>query len=229
MRKPIYYDTETTGTRSEKDRIIELAAFNPIDGKEFCALINPGCPIPAEATAIHNISDAMVAAAPSFGEVARAFVEFCPEGCILIAHNNDGFDKLFMEAEFERAGSPLPPWDYVDSLKWARRYRPDLPRHSLQHLREVYGVAANNAHRALDDVKVLYQVFSQMIDDLSIEQVMQLLKTSKNLDRMPFGKHQGKPLKEIPKNYIAWLKETGAFDKPQNKELKDRFEQLGVL
>jgi DNA polymerase-3 subunit epsilon len=76
---------------------------------------------------------------------------------------------------------------------------------------------------------VLYQVFSQMIDDLPIETVLHLLSVQKSLDRMPFGKHQGKPLKDIPKTYVAWLAESGAFDKPQNKELKESFEKLGVL
>ncbi len=46
----------------------------------------------------------------------------------------------------------------------------DLPRHSLQFLREVYGIEKNNAHRALDDVVVLYEVFQKMVDDLSYQQ-----------------------------------------------------------
>jgi len=229
MKRPIYYDTETTGIRFEKDAIIEIAAYDPIDNREFCEFINPGFPIPPQSTAIHNITDEMVAQAPGFGEIGKALIDFCPENTVLIAHNNDSFDKIFIETEFERAGLSMPEWEYVDTLKWARRYRPDLPRHSLQHLREIYGVEANNAHRALDDVMVLYQVFSKMIDDLSIEKVMELLSQTKQLDRMPFGKHQGKPLKQVPKNYVSWLKDSGAFDKPQNKELKESFEKIGVL
>lgn len=229
MKRPIYYDTETTGTRFDKDRIIELAAYDPIEDRSFCEFINPQIPIPPEATAIHNISNEMVASALTFKEVGQAFAEFCPPNTVLIAHNNESFDKLFIEAEFKRSDLALPNWIYLDSLKWSRRYRPDLPRHSLQHLREVYGVPANNAHRALDDVMVLYQIFSQMIDDLPIETVLHLLSVQKSLDRMPFGKHQGKPLKDIPKHYVAWLADSGAFDKPQNKELKESFEKLGVL
>ncbi|NGX59614.1 MAG: DNA polymerase III PolC-type [Chlamydiae bacterium] len=229
MKRPIYYDTETTGISSEKDRIIELAAYDPIDERTFCEFINPGFPIPPQATAIHNITDEMVGNALGFEEVGLAFAEFCPENTVLIAHNNDNFDKFFIEAEFARSSLTLPEWEYLDSLKWARRYRSDLPRHALQHLREVYGITSNNAHRALDDVMVLYEVFSRMIDDLSIETVLKLLSQPKNLDRMPFGKHQGKPLNEVPKNYISWLADSGAFDKPQNKELKESFEKIGVL
>ncbi|NGX27042.1 MAG: DNA polymerase III PolC-type [Chlamydiae bacterium] len=229
MKRPIYYDTETTGISAEKDRVIELAAYDPIEERSFCEFIHPGFPIPPQATAIHNISDEMIKDALGFEDVGKAFTEFCPENTVLIAHNNDGFDKLFIEAEFERSGLVLPEWEYVDSLKWARRYRPDLPRHSLQHLREVYGIVANNAHRALDDVMVLYDIFSQMIDDLSIETVQKLLSESKKIDRMPFGKHQGKSLTEVPKNYVSWLADSGAFDKPQNKELKESFEKIGAL
>jgi DNA polymerase III subunit epsilon len=227
--RPIYYDTETTGIRNDKDRIIELAAYDPIENRTFCELINPGMPIPKEATAIHNISDEMVANALSFKEVAEAFVSFCPENTVLIAHNNDAFDKLFLEAEFKRALVPMPNFRYLDTLKWARKYRSDLPRHTLQSLREVYGFPANQAHRALDDVIVLHQVFSVMIDDLPLEKVLELASNAQVLSRMPFGKHQGKLLAEIPKDYVTWLSSSGAFDKADNQNLKEAFEKLGLL
>lgn len=229
-KRPIYYDTETTGINPEKDRIIEIAAYDPIEERTFIQLVNPEIPIPAESTAISNITNEMVKDAPKFDEVGIAFLEFCPPNTVLIAHNNDKFDKLFLEAECKRANLTLPKWDYIDTLKWSRRYRGDLPRHSLQHLREIYGIEANKAHRALDDVMVLYQVFSQMIDDLSIETVLKLFSESRaNNNRMPFGKHQGKPLELIPREYVLWLRDSGAFEKPQNKELREGFEKLGIL
>lgn len=227
--RPIYYDTETTGVRNDKDRIIELAAFDPIENRTFCQFINPGFPIPSEATAIHNITNEMVADAPFFKEVAASFIAFCPPGAVLIAHNNDAFDKLFLEQEFKRSGLEFPQFHFVDTLKWARKYRGDLPRHTLQSLREAYGFPANQAHRALDDVIVLYQVFSAMIDDLSMEIVLELLARPQVLSRMPFGKHQGKLLSEVPKDYVAWLASSGAFDKAENQELKENFEKLGLL
>ena len=226
---PIYYDTETTGVKFDKDRIIEIAAFDPVNNRTFCQFVNPGIPIPKEATAIHHISDEMVASSPSFKEVGQAFIDFCGDNPVLIAHNNDNFDQLFIEAEASRNQLTLPKWPYIDTLKWARKYRPDLPRHALQILREAYGIPSNQAHRALDDVLVLHAVFSQMIDDLNMEQVLSLMSTPSKLSRMPFGKHQGKSLSEVPKDYIAWLKQSGAFDKPDNKELKESFETLGLL
>ena len=72
-KRPIFYDTETTGVRPDKDRIIEIAAFDPERDKTFCTLINPNCPIPPEASAIHNISDEMVKDAPSFRDQKLRF------------------------------------------------------------------------------------------------------------------------------------------------------------
>lgn len=227
--RPIYYDTETTGVRSDKDKIIEIAAYDPVENRTFCRLINPGSPIPPEATAIHNITDEMVKDAPTFKEIGMELIAFCPEETVLIAHNNDAFDKLFLEQEFKRAGLDFPQYRFIDTLKWARKYRADLPRHTLQNLREVYGFPSNQAHRALDDVTVLHQVFSAMIDDLSIETVIELLARPQVLSRMPFGKHQGKQLSEVPKDYVGWLAQSGAFDKAENRELKENFEKLGLL
>ena len=99
--RPIYYDTETTGIKSDRDRIVELAAFDPVENRTFVHLIHPGCPIPKEASAIHGISDEMVKEAHPFKEIAQMFVAFCPAHSVLIAHNNDAFDKPFLEAELK--------------------------------------------------------------------------------------------------------------------------------
>ena len=100
--RPIFYDTETTGVRAEHDRIVEIAAYDPVQDRTFCQLVNPGCPIPPEATAIHHISNEMVANAPPFAQVAEQFVQFCEGNVILLAHNNDAFDLHFLRHEFGR-------------------------------------------------------------------------------------------------------------------------------
>ncbi len=228
-RRPIYYDTETTGVKAGKDRITEIAAYDPELDKTFCTFVNPGCPIPAEVTQITKITDEMVKDAPPFKDIIPSFLEFCSGDVVLIAHNNDGFDKLFLEAEFGWAGIEMPKWHYIDSLKWSRKYRSDLPRHSLQFLREAYGIEANQAHRALDDVIVLHKVFSRMIDDLQLHTVIELLTQNSSIVRMPFGKHAGKPLGEVPKEYVRWLAENGALDKKENATLKDGFIAAGLL
>lgn len=224
----LYYDTETTGTQPDKDRIIEIAAYDPEQGRTFQQFVNPGIPIPPEASAIHNINDEMVASAPSFSLVGEQFRAFCEGEVVLVAHNNDRFDRLFLEEEYKREGLPFPPFCMIDSLKWARKYRPDLPRHSLQFLRQMYGIPENRAHRALEDVFILHQVFTAMIDDLDAETVLKLLD-EKEEERMPFGKYQGKPLREIPPSYFSWLRKEGCFDKVENRTLKNSLEKLGLL
>lgn len=228
-RRPIFYDTETTGVRPDRDRIIEIAAYDPVREKTFEMLVKPDIPIPAEASAIHGITDSMVANSPTFKEVGIEFAEFCGDESVLIAHNNDTFDMLFLRNEAARHEITWPSWTFVDSLKWSRRYRPDLPRHTLQFLREMYGVAANNAHRALDDVIVLHQIFVAMTDDLSIDDVFTMLNRPRELQHMPFGKHQGVPLKNLPKDYICWLSKSGAFEKPENADLHRSLQKIGLI
>ncbi len=175
-RRPIFFDTETTGRNPAVDRIVELAAYDPVTGRSFERLINPGIPIPPETIMVHQITDAMVANEPDFGTVVSEFFAFCEGDVALIAHNGDSFDVPFLRHECKRFDLVLPDsWLYIDSLKWSRRYRKDLPRHSLQFLRQTYGIQANQAHRALNDVMVLYEVFKAMTDDLSCEQIANLL------------------------------------------------------
>lgn len=230
MTRLIFYDTETTGVRPDKDRIIEIAAFDATLNKTFCSFVNPQVSIPAEASAICNITDDMVANAPLFKDVAEQFLEFCQGDVILVAHNNDAFDKIFLKEEFKRSNLVLPEFRYIDSLKWARKYRKDLPRHGLQYLREAYGISANQAHRALDDVMVLAQIFLAMIDDLSVNDIMERLAAPQDVSSMPFGKHRGTPIERLPKSYVEWLASSGALEKPDNLNLKKalsiHFEEL---
>jgi DNA polymerase-3 subunit epsilon len=240
---PIYYDTETTGLSPEKNRLVEIAFFNAVTERSFVSLINPKVPIPPEASAISGITDQMVADAPTFGELIPELLEFCEGQTVLIAHNNDAFDQPFLAAEFQRALHPMPQWNFIDSLKWARKYRPDLPRHSLQFLRGLFNIAENRAHRALDDVIVLKQVFELLTGNLSLETVLQLLQrqgSARNiassgtpapgqLHIMPFGKHQGKHLKDVPKNYIKWMQTSLLLDKTENTQLRAQLLELGLL
>lgn len=225
----VYYDTETTGTDFSSDRIVEIAAYDPVGDRVFSSLVNPLVPIPQEVINVHGITDEMVADKPSFASVGEQFIKFCGENAVLVAHNNENFDYPFLQHECARSNITLPKYELVDSLKWARKYRPDLPKHSLQFLRQVYGIEENNQHRALDDVYVLHKVFTYLIDDLDVETVINLMSCAQGGECMPFGKYQGKLLKEVPADYVKWLKQQNVFEKPDNLRLKMEFEKLGML
>lgn len=219
----IFYDTETTGTQIDKDRVIEIAAYNSSSGESFVSYVNPEIPIPEDASKIHGIYQDMVVDAPKFPEVFQRFREFCGADCMLVAHNNDGFDLPLLNRECQRHSVAPLSFRSIDSLKWAKKYRPDLPKHNLQYLRQVYGIEENRAHRALDDVLTLHKVFSALIGDLSSEQVFTLLNEAPPpaAFRMPFGKHAGKLISEIPASYIAWLESSDILQSPDNQALKE--------
>lgn len=102
-------DLETTGIDPKADRIVEISILKLAPGQapdHRTMLINPGVPIPAEATAVHGITDADVAGEPAFSEYAPSVVEFL-EGCDLCGYNLRRFDLKLLMAELKRAGQSL--------------------------------------------------------------------------------------------------------------------------
>ena len=87
-------DLETTGVSVTQDRIVEISIIkiHP-DGKREVKTrrINPGMPIPIEASKIHGIYDADVANEPSFKELANSIKQFL-ENCDLCGFNSNKFD-----------------------------------------------------------------------------------------------------------------------------------------
>lgn len=65
---PLFLDTETTGLDDDSE-VCEIAVVTASGRTRFQTLVRPTQPIPAEATAIHGITDEMVANAPTFDRV----------------------------------------------------------------------------------------------------------------------------------------------------------------
>lgn len=216
----VFYDLETTGLNIGSDKTVEIAAYHMAEKTSFSSFIDPGMPIPSEATRIHGITNEMVSGCASFNTVFLQFIEFCGKDAILVAHNNNRFDQPFMLAEANSHGITIPPWEYIDSLLWARKYRRDLPNHALQNLRNFYAIPPLQEHRALDDVLILATIFEKMTKGLSPEQVLTLAKQEGEF-RMPFGKYQGRHLDDVPESYLVWLEKKGALEDPQNSKIKE--------
>ena len=95
LKRPIcFFDLETTGVNIAKDRIVEISilkAFPDGSEQENTWLVNPGMPIPAEATAVHGITNEKVANAPGFKEIAAEIYTWF-KGSDLAGYNSDRFD-----------------------------------------------------------------------------------------------------------------------------------------
>ena len=102
----VFFDLETTGINISTDRIVEISYLKVFpDGREESKTmrINPGRPIPPEATAVHKITDADVADCPTFKEVAKTIAADL-EGCDLAGYNSNRFDVPLLVEELLRAG-----------------------------------------------------------------------------------------------------------------------------
>lgn len=132
LQRPLaFFDLETTGLDVDADRIVEICVVMLApDGERTVKTrrINPGVPIPPEATAVHGISDADVAGMPEFRKIAKGLHELLT-GCDLAGYNIERFDIKLLRAEFKRCGLEFPPADakIVDAYTiFSGRERRDL-------------------------------------------------------------------------------------------------------
>ncbi|MFI3328712.1 MAG: 3'-5' exonuclease [Rikenellaceae bacterium] len=107
LKRPlIIFDLETTGVDTSRDRIVEMSMVKLMpDGEKIVKTrrINPDMPIPAEATAVHGISDEDVKDCPKFREIAKSLAQFI-EGCDFGGFNSNRFDVPVLIEEFLRSG-----------------------------------------------------------------------------------------------------------------------------
>ena len=107
LKRPIvFFDLETTGVDTAKDRIVEISMVKVMpDGDEITRtrLINPQMHIPEQATAIHGITDEDVKNEPTFAQIAKSLAQFI-EGCDFGGFNSNRFDLPMLVEEFLRAG-----------------------------------------------------------------------------------------------------------------------------
>lgn len=144
-------DVETTGLDPERERVLELAILRadeqgrPID--QWVTRFHPGGPV--RATHIHGITDADVAGAPRFADLAVQ-IGIALQGLVLVAHNTE-FDLAFLQAEFARASLPMPQVSTYCTLQGSTVYLPHLRRRTLAECCAALGVTHQQAHSALGD------------------------------------------------------------------------------
>lgn len=200
-------DCETTGLDVEKDRIIEVAVvkFNFNENFDtFESLIDPECMIPEESIAIHHINAEMVAGKPVIAAVLPRILEIV--GKHTIVGHGVGFDIELIAKAAERAGIPttIRHNSTIDTLRMARLYG-ESPTNSLEMLRKHFNIEEEGAHRAMSDVIVNMEVFKTMAKSYkNLNQLFDALSRPILLKNMPLGKHKGRPMKEIPLEYLRW-------------------------
>ena len=147
------FDCETTGTDPDVDEIVSLALVlldrDGVETGRFSSLVRPSCPIPEDATAIHGISDADVADAPTFAEFAGRLLGLL-EGRVFVAHNAS-FDLAMLQGAFQAAGLEYRPAAVACTLDAFRVLEPLAEDHRLGTLCERHGVALDDAHDATSD------------------------------------------------------------------------------
>jgi DNA polymerase III subunit epsilon len=156
-------DIETTGGSPSTEKITEIAIYVH-NGKEvvneFCTLINPEKTIPYFITNLTGITNAMVADAPKFYEVARQIVEITQDK-IFIAHNVS-FDYHFIKNEFKRLGYNFAR-QQLCTVQLSRKLIPGLPSYSLGKLCKQLDIEINGRHRASGDAYATVKLFEQLL------------------------------------------------------------------
>lgn len=231
----IFFDTETTGN-TDKDYLCQLAykTKNPNPGgrakETFCELYKPLLKIPPEASAVHHITNKMVADKPVFSEspeyqkIKNLFEN--PEN-IAVAHN-----AVFDISMFKKEG--INPKKFICTLRVARYLDPEgkIERYNLQYLRYLLEIEIEaQAHNALGDVLVLEKLFERLFNKITeqinesardgslnyqkeelkeivLRKMVEISSRPTLLKYINFGKYSGKEVKEIAQidpGYLEWL------------------------
>ena len=208
MTRILVLDTETTGLTKDAG-VVEIAwvelnqHLDVID--TVYSLIDPQMPISPGASGVHGITNRDVADAPTLDEFFQ-IVKGNPfddlDHVIVVAHNVP-FDMKFVSRYIPNLAGT------VCTLKCARRVYPDESEYKLQTLRFALGLEVReaDAHSANGDVEVCLALLKRMMQDtgLDVDGLIELSSMPMAITKMPFGKHKGVKLADLPADYVYWL------------------------
>ncbi len=244
-RPLVFFDLETTGTNITHDRIVEISIVKVMpDGTdtERTRRINPGMPIPAEATAVHHITDADVANEPSFKQIAKSLAEMFKD-CDIAGFNSNRFDIPLLLEEFNRAGInlDLSRTRFIDVQTIFHKKE----QRTLSAAYRFYcGKNLDDAHSASADTRATYEVLKAQLDrydDLTndvkslsdysshgnnVDFAGRLVYDDNHREVINFGKYKGQLAEDVLRKdsgYYGWIMQ-GDF--PQNT--KDAFAMVNL-
>ncbi|MDE5868898.1 MAG: 3'-5' exonuclease [Muribaculaceae bacterium] len=242
-RPIIFFDLETTGTNVTNDRIVELSYIKVYpDGREETKSrrINPEMHIPEGATAVHHITDEMVKNEPTFRQVSKALLEIF-DGCDIAGYNSNKFDVPLLIEEFARVGLnfDISGRNFIDVQNIFHKME---QRTLVAAYRFYCGKELDGAHSALCDTQATYEVLKSQLDryenlENDVEKLAEFSRAGRGIDLasrfvlddndvpvMNFGKHKGKPVKEVFRrepSFYAWMMQ-GDFSR-NTKDVATRF------
>ena len=228
LKRPlVFFDLETTGVDTAKDRIVEISMVKVMpDGEEIVRtrLINPQMHIPEDATAVHGITDEDVRDQPTFAQIAKSLSQFI-EGCDFGGFNSNRFDLPMLVEEFLRAG--------VD-VDFKNRKFIDVQNifHKMEQrtLVAAYKFYCNkdltDAHSAEADTRATYEVLKAQLDRYSelqndvaalaefssrgetVDYAGRIVYNDKGEEVFNFGKYKGVKVSEVfqrEPSYYDWM------------------------
>ena len=226
-RPLVFFDLETTGTNITHDRIVEISIVKLMpDGTvvERSRRLNPEMPIPAEATAVHHITDDDVAGEPTFRQVAASLSKLL-QGCDIAGFNSNRFDIPLLDQEFHRAGVDFD-LNGVRFVDVQTIYHKKEPRTLVAAYRYYCGKELEEAHSALADTRATMEVLMAQLDvydDLPVELdgLSEFANPNRNVDLLGrliyddnkrevinFGKYKGRLAEEglaSDPGYYNWI------------------------
>lgn len=223
-RPACFLDLETTGVDPDKDFIVEITVHKvQPDGTEDTRtmLINPGVPIPKEASDVHGITDEDIKDCPTFAQISKALFQHI-EGCDIIGFNSNRFDVPLLSAMFERVGITWD-WRKVNLIDVRNIYVQKEERTLGAAVKFYLGKDHTEAHSAeadtLETKNILYAQLARYPDipknfkDLALysnygRPILDLAGKFEQKESgevvFAFGPHKGKPVKS-EKGFLQWM------------------------
>lgn len=167
-RHPVYLDTETTGLEDTAE-IVDICILDDAGRTLIDSLVRPTQPIPAQASAVHGITNAMVSTAPTWPELWPQ-IKTALEGRTIATYNAD-YDQRLMRQSHKRHRLP---WDlegveffcimklYAQFRGNWDSYRGTYKWHKLEAAGQQCQLSLPNSHRALADTQLARAVLLHM-------------------------------------------------------------------
>lgn len=230
----IVIDTETTGTDHHSDDIIEYCStvYDGESSETTTIRIKPNHSIPPESSAIHFISDYDVKDASEFKSQAILIKNELNSRDYIVGHNLN-FDLAMLNGNFLRSGViSSEDMDLIQikdrricTLELAKKLYAEDPSFAnltlgylwfKLKLNELHHDKKITPHAAGDDVfmctEILVYLTKQFIKNGMIDvnrdicaQLVEITQTPTLYKLMPFGKHKGEFVSDIPTSYLEWL------------------------